>query len=101
MSTCATKTIEPKFRQWQQDNKSGTPWEVVFPRRAGLPPKRRFFPTKEAGLAEIAIWNRGSDYVALGKRKIDEVQFCESILPEGVSLRDCVRHYLEHHSGTS
>lgn len=90
-----SKTPTPKFRQWASAH--GTPWEVSFPRRGPLAAKRRFFPTEEEAHKAVAEWLRGSASVNLGKRVVDEVAYVRGLLPEGVTLTEAVRFFLQHH----
>jgi hypothetical protein len=88
----------PVYKAWAE--KHGTPWQVTFPKRGAVPTKRRFFPTEDAANAEIEKWLKDRKPEAgLGKRVVDEVVHCRALLPPDVSLLDCVRFYVEHHSG--
>lgn len=89
--------LEPKHRPWAEIH--GTPWEVTFPKNGAVPRKRTFYPTKDAALAAIADWEKGRTHLSLGKRKVDELLYCEAILPAGVSITDACRFYIEHNSG--
>lgn len=91
------KQLKPVYRSWA--SVSGTPWAVVFPKRGLIPNKRRFFQTEDAAFAAISAWKSGDESVGLGKRKIEEMLWCESVLPSGIALRECVQFYLEHSTG--
>ena len=95
----APKELEPKYRKWAE--KHGTPWEVVFPRRGAVANKRRFFATSEEAWTEISKWKKGEVSIGLGKHKVEEVLYCESLLPPGTTLREAVRFFIDHHSGSN
>jgi hypothetical protein len=95
----SSAVLTPRFCEWAA--KHGTPIEVIFPKRGGVVRKRRFFVSEEAANTAISEWKHGTVSVGLGKRKVDEMLYCESMLPPGVGLRDCVHFYLEHHSGSN
>jgi integrase len=100
MNTKSNAPKGPTFRAWAVQH--GTPWEVVFPASGALPRQRRFFATEEEAKTEASQFTKGrKPEAALGSRTLDEVQYCRALLPSGVSLTDCVRYYLQSHSGVS
>jgi integrase len=72
--------------------KKYTPWKVHFP--GG---KRRFFKTEEDAAQAIKDFTKGKAKVILGKRQVDEVLYCQSLLGEA-TLLSAVRFFLEHHN---
>jgi hypothetical protein len=96
----STDRPKPEYKEWAA--KSGTPYQVTFPKRGATPTKRRFFKTAEEAEAEIEKWMKDrKPEASLGKRVVDEVVYWRSILPAGVTIGDCCRFYLAHHSGAS
>lgn len=83
----------PKYRSWSSS------WEVYFPARGAVPGKRRFFATEELANSAISEWKKGNTKAHLGQRAADTALYAQSLLPEGVTLTDAVRFYLEHNQG--
>lgn len=75
---------------------------VYFPQRGMLQAKRRYFATPEAATDEVLKWSkdRKPDAV-LGKRAVDDVLWAQSLLPPGITIRDAIRFYVEHHSAAT
>lgn len=89
----------PSYKEWAA--KHGTPWVVQFPKKGATPAKRRFFPSAEDAVNEVVAWSKDRKPEAgLGKRIVEEVAYCLSILPPGVSLTDACRFYNANHSGS-
>lgn len=91
------KDLKPEYKTWAE--KHGTPWQVSFPTRGAIAGRRRFFATEQLALSAIAEWKDGTVSAGFGKRVADEVLYCQSLLPEGVTLTAAVRYFIEHHTG--
>ncbi len=73
-------------------SKKYTPYMVRFPKIG-----RRFFKTEKDAKTAIIEFTKGRSAVALGKRELDEVLYCKTLL--GVTpLLTAVRFYLEHNT---